>query len=254
MNSKNKFLFLIFFCLLIFSLSSPFSFVNSKKSPKILTILGLGFGESYFLNKDIMNSYGWELVVASTTTNVISCINKDLPNEVADVLIQDIEENDLDDYDCVFVPSGGHWANLVSLQIVLDLIKEAHEQNITIAGICTGMIVLAFAEILEGVEVASNSHASSYLYDAGAIMVASSVVSDQGIVTGGFGGGLSIGAEGAPNEEFCEAINTELDLGKRNLLTIILPSVLGGLILIGTIILMIISKGKIGSIFRRISK
>ena len=49
-------------------------------------------------------------------------------------------------------------------------------------------LVLANADILEGVEVAYNIHATDWLNFAGANMTGYPVVSDQGIITGGFGG------------------------------------------------------------------
>ncbi len=136
---------------------------------------------------------------------------KDVNDTYTDVRVSDIADEDLGDYDCVFVPSGGHWSNVISISRMMEIIDVAHEQGLLVAGICTGMIVLAYADVLEGVEVAYNIHALEYLNTAGANMTGYPVVSDQGVITGGFGGGTSSGPEGAPNEAFCEMIKEEIE-------------------------------------------
>jgi len=95
------------------------------------------------------------------------------------------------------------------------LIQFAHEEGILVAGICTGMRVLAFADILENVSVAYNIHSSDWLSTAGADMTGYPVFSDQGIITGGFGGGTGYGPDYAPNEEFCEQIKEDIETANQ---------------------------------------
>ena len=188
--------------------------VDANTEVNILTFVANGFGDSYYINKGIMESYNWTITTASSSTFVIGCKNNDknVTDTYSDILVDTISDKDISNYDCVFVPSGEHWSNVIAVSRILEIIKNAHESEILVAGICTGMIVLANADILEGVKVAFNYHAAAWMSAAGANMTGDPVVSDQGIITGGFGGGVGQGPENAPNELFCEKIMEEINL------------------------------------------
>lgn len=214
MNRKiskgSLYLFFLFFTLSL----GPINQVNGQTNVNILCFIEDAFGDSYYINKGIMESYNWTVTTASSKNFVTGCKNfgKNITDTYADILIDDISDKDLFDYDCIFVPSGGHWGNVMGVERVIEIIQTSHEEGILVAGICTGMIVLAFADILDGVEVAHNTHATEWLRNSGANMTTESVVFDQGIITGGFGGGIGQGPEGAPNEEICEKIKEEIEL------------------------------------------
>ncbi|MCE7742749.1 MAG: DJ-1/PfpI family protein [Candidatus Heimdallarchaeota archaeon] len=193
--------------------SSPVNQIHAQTDVNILFFIEDAFGESYYINKGIMESYNWTVTTASSKSFIVGCKNdgKNVTDTYADVLVGDITDKDLFDYDCILVPSGGHWGNVMGVARVVEIIQSSHEEGILVAGICTGMIVLAYADILEEVEVAYNIHATEWLNYAGANMTGYPVVSDQGIITGGFGGGLGSGPEGAPNELFCEKIKEEIE-------------------------------------------
>ena len=74
------------------------------------------------------------------------------------------------------------------------MIQFAHEEGILVAGICTGMRVLAFADILE------NSLSESFPFKDS---------------IAGFGGGTGYGPDYAPNEEFCEQIKEDIETANQ---------------------------------------
>lgn len=189
----------------------------AKNEIKILYFIEDGFGDSYYINKGIMESYNWTIITASSEEFITGCKNNDknITDTYSDFLVEDITDSDLSDYDCLLVPSGGHWSNVMSIKRNRELLQMAHEEGILVAGICTGMIVLAYADMLENVSVAYNVHATEWLRYAGANMTSYPVVSDQGIITGGWGGGIGGGPEGAPNEEFCEKIKEEIEIANQ---------------------------------------
>ena len=213
-NARVK-LIVIVVSVLIISLNK-FNLSSAKPEVNILCFVANGFGDSYYINKNLMESYGWTVTTSGTSSLVFGCTNngKNVNDTYTDVLVQDLQNEDLSNYDCILIPSGGHWFNMIYIPRILEIIQLVHEQGILVAGICTGMIVLAHTDILEGVEVAYNIHAVDYLNQAGANMTGYPVVSDQGIITGGFGGGTGEGPEGAPNEAFCEKIKDELELNQ----------------------------------------
>ncbi len=209
--------------LVAFLLVSSISMISNQnttlaiKDVNILCFIENDFGGSYYINKGFLEGYGYTVITASSTSSIIGCKNgdKNITDTEADVLLENILDGDLARYDCIFVPSGGHWLNMIFLNRTLELIHIANAFGILVAGICTGMIVLAHSLILENVTVASNPHASDWLNIAGAFMIADTVVSDQGIITGGFGGGIGVGPQDAPNEEFCEKIKEEIEIANK---------------------------------------
>ncbi|MHA1198410.1 MAG: DJ-1/PfpI family protein [Candidatus Heimdallarchaeaceae archaeon] len=213
MKINRRILSLSLVIISLFVCSVSVNHIEAQTDVNILCFVANGFGDSYHINKGIMESYNWTVTTSGTTDYVFGCNNngKDVNDTYTDVRVNDIADEDISNYDCVFVPSGGHWANVISISRMLEIIQVANEQGILVAGICTGMIVLAYADVLEDVEVAYNIHALEYLNAAGANMTGYPVVSDQGVITGGFGGGTGSGPEGAPNEAFCEKIKEEIE-------------------------------------------
>ncbi len=220
-------------------LGSPLIFqVNAINDVKILCLIENNFGESYYINKAILENYDYTIVTASTSFYVFGCQNKDINDTTSNILISEIQNDEISNYDCIMIPSGGHWINIVNTDRILEIIQFAHENDILVAGICTGMIVLAFAEILEGINVAQNDFATFWLVLAGANITTESVVCDQGIITGGWGGGLGSGAEEAPNEEFCAKIKEEIDA--KIISNVDFPFFIGIFALIGLSFLIVI--------------
>ncbi|MBA7526423.1 hypothetical protein ES705_18585 [subsurface metagenome] len=233
-SKSSLYLFFLFFTLSLV----PINQVNGQTNVNILCFIEDAFGDSYYINKGIMESYNWTITTASSKNFVTGCKNlgKNVTDTYADILVDDISDKDLFDYDCIFVPSGGHVNNIMGVARVTEIIQKSHEEGILIAGICTGMIMLAYAGILDGVDVAYSNFATEWIRGSGANITTESVVSDQGIITGGFGGGVGQGPEGAPNEDFCEKIKEEIELHVNQS---VLSSIL--VVIVGIITISIIS-------------
>ncbi|MHA1245579.1 MAG: DJ-1/PfpI family protein, partial [Candidatus Heimdallarchaeota archaeon] len=107
----------------------------------------------------------------------------------SDILISEVDEDILAQFDCVYVPAGAHWVTLVSNTETHDLISTAYEMGLVIASICIGNKILAASNgVVNGVKVAYYSGCAVDMNDAGAIHVYdTAVVSDKRIVTAGTG-------------------------------------------------------------------
>jgi len=219
MSMKNQLFILM---LLIVSLSVG-SFTESATVPsnsepialediKVLTLIDHGFGWNYFDIKDTFEEWGVNVTTAGTASTVASCFNREARPVTSDILIEDVDNETLLDFDCVIVPSGGHWGNLAFDRDALNLIASAHELGLIVSGICTGPIVLARAgDILNGTKIAGHGNGDAYYRSAGAIQVLGQrVVCDNRVVTGGSGSGPPTGYAGAPTFETCLTIVREL--------------------------------------------
>jgi len=220
--SKSYLVILVLLIVCLSPLLTITSPVKSSDEVKILCFIEDDFGQSYYINKGFLEAFNYSVITASSKTLVTGCDNpgKEVNDTYSDLLVSDISDANITHYDCILIPSGGHWSNLMSVHRTIEIIQLAHEKGILVAGICTGMIVLAFADILRGVNVAQNYHAASWLEFAGANMTAEKVVADQGIITGGWGGGLGHGPDDAPNEAFCTQIKTEIEVQKTKRATL----------------------------------
>ena len=229
------------FLVSVITISPSYSTVSGK-STNILVILGPSFCNSYFINNDIMEEYGWNVDIAGTASNLISCYNKPLQNINTDHIISEVDDSAIEEYDAVIVTSGGHWEALINHLPALNLISNAYSRGLVVGGICTGVRVVASAgNIVNGSQIASHFLSDTLVNTQNGTVVYLPVVSDNGIITAGFGGGTGSGPEGAPNEEFCEAIKTELESrSSLNIPAIVVPSVIGGLVLIGVGVYMLI--------------
>ncbi|MFW9995506.1 MAG: DJ-1/PfpI family protein [Candidatus Odinarchaeota archaeon] len=176
----------------------------------VLVLVANGVGESYFINKEQLESWGCNTITVNCglTENVVYCPNQEPRPITTDILISEIE--DITDYDCVLIPSGGHWSILSANHEVRELISVAHDEGLIVASICVGLAVVASADIINGTKVAGHPNANAAVNAAGGIIVYSRVVSDDRVVTAGSGGGPGIGASAAPNQEFCLALVKEV--------------------------------------------
>ncbi len=208
LRSKSTIILVLLFMSMCFiSISNT----QAETEINILCLIDDGFGDSYYINKEILENYNYTVITASDSYTVKGCPNKNLTDATADVLVNDILDEDIHNYDCVMVPSGAHWSNVSGILRVRQILQYARANDILVAGICTGMIVLALADVVDGVNVATNSVGEPWLIAAGANVTDEEVVYDQGVITGGFGGGIDSGPEEAPNEEFCAKIKEVID-------------------------------------------
>jgi len=216
---KNQ---LFILTLLIVSLSVG-SFTESATIPsntesieldeiKVLALIDHSFGWNYFDIKETFEAWGVNVTTAGTSSTVASCVNREPRPVTSDILISEVDNESLLDFDCVIVPSGGHWGDLAFDLGALNLIASAHDLGLIVSGICTGPIVLARAgDILNGTKIAGHGNGIAYYRSAGAIRVLGQrVVCDNRIITGGSGSGFPDGFEGAPTYETCLTIVREI--------------------------------------------
>lgn len=179
---------------------------------KVLALIDHGFGWNYFTIVETFEAWNINVTTAGTSSTVASCFNREARPVTSDILIEDVDNETLLDFDCVIVPSGGHWGNLIFDRDALNLIAYAHELGLIVSGICTGPIVLSRAgDILNGTKIVGHPNGVVHYRSAGAIQVEGQrVVCDNRVVTGGSGSGPPTGYAGAPTYETCLTIVREL--------------------------------------------
>ena len=182
---------------------------------KVLMIVADAFGWNYFDAKEILESWGVNVttVAHALDTDVASCYNKPVRGTTADFLLSEVENDIVTQFDALFIPSGGHWANLIASTRVLDFISYAHEHGVLIATTCIGNRVLAESNgIVNGSSVVNYYTSAIYMSVAGAEVRDNKydVVIDNGFITGDSGGGTSGGGYlMAPTSEICASIVLE---------------------------------------------
>jgi putative intracellular protease/amidase len=175
---------------------------------KVIILAANGVGDTYFPAKRYFGFWGWKVTTAGLTPSVTSCLNTNPRPVPVDIVISEVTENILAEYDCVFIPSGGHWSALLNDPTTLNLILDAYNMGLIISSLCVGIRVLAAADIVDGIRIAYDVNSATQVTAAGGITVDARVVTDQRIVTGTTGGGFTGGgATLAPTLEVCEAIS-----------------------------------------------
>jgi len=97
---------------------------------------------------------------------------------------KDVSEVDVNNYDAVVFVGGSGASVYFDDEEILNLAKEAFNQNKIIGAICIAPSILANAELLEGKKVTSFSSEQNNLEKHGAIYTGSDVEQDGRIITG----------------------------------------------------------------------
>ncbi|MFX0207681.1 MAG: DJ-1/PfpI family protein, partial [Candidatus Hodarchaeota archaeon] len=212
--SKNSIL-LIFSCIIpliitIGSFNPPQVVTEDLNDISILSLIADGVGNTYFTVKDQFEEWGWDVTTVGLKDNHTGCPNKEPILITSDILVSEI--NNISQYDCVFIASGAQHHILRGDQSVLDLINASYNEGLVISAICVSTVVLADADIINGIKVVGHP---LYAYDievAGGIFeLHAKVISDKRIITGGRGGGPNGGGDlSAPTYELCVAIAKEI--------------------------------------------
>jgi len=177
---------------------------------KVLMLISNYFGWNYFDAKDIFES--WEVNVTtlsnSLDTDVPSCLNRPPRGTTADLLLNQVENDIVSQFDVLFIPAGGQWQSLIQSTRVLEFIEYAYANGLIVATICIGNRVLSRAnDVVNGSSVVSYSTTNTEMRNAGATVRGGyCAVTDNRFITGGTGGGPSGGGyEVAPTREVCLA-------------------------------------------------
>ncbi|NHK30352.1 MAG: DJ-1/PfpI family protein [Asgard group archaeon] len=211
---------------------------------KVLALIGNGFGDSYFWIKNQLESWGCNYTTAGLTSPCSSCPNKPQRPITPDILIADVDQEILSQFDCIFIPSGAHYEILAYSTLVLDLIRDAYEEGLVISSICSGSVPIARAHgIVKGVKVAYFFLSTDNMQEAGAIEVfVSPVVTDKRIITSS--SGMPYGSL-APVYQVCVALAKEV-LGYSALIDATIEPQEGG---IGTTYLLTVEVTNLTDIF-----
>jgi len=206
---KNKVLLGVFIVLLIGAviIQTPEAVLTEPEDVSILVLLGYGFGWSYFEFLEVVQEWGCDVTITGNTSHIQSCLNRVDVSVDADIL----NREDLSQFDVLFVPSGGHWQDLIDTESALNLIQMAYEEGLIVSGICIGVTPVAASNITEGKFVTGHNYCYPYVSDSGGMMLPfMRVVSDGHLITGDNGGGPPTGFETAPHYDLCVAIMKEL--------------------------------------------
>lgn len=158
---------------------------------KVLCVLPNKLGANFNLNTDHFEYFGWDVTTTGITQTIATCnwsaSGGNLPVEV-DVLLSDIES--FDNWDVIAIMpanwwSGNAYGDLISDSHFLNLLQQASEQNKIIWATCAGVRVLAYADILNGVNVTGKAYFESEYVQAGANYLGENIlpVIDGNIIT-----------------------------------------------------------------------
>ena len=176
---------------------------------KVLAIIGNQFGDAYFWVKDQFESWGCNYTTVGLCALCSSCPHKPQRPVTPELLIGDVTDEILLQFDAVYVPPGAHWISLLVNTQVKNLLSNAYNLGLIVSGICIGTKIIAAAnDLVAGAKVAFYSESSTEMQAAGAtVLFGSSVVSDKRIVT------ATTGTCGSTNPyiyQFCVAIAKEV--------------------------------------------
>ena len=157
-----------------------------------LLLLGHNYGANYNLVRDKLDEFGWHSTVAGLTAVVQPCPSYGgplgCPSITVDVLFTDI--TDFSPYNCLIIMSSSHfagnpWTDILGNQEALDLVAQAWNDGLVVAAWCTGVRVLAAADIIDGVQVTGHPSYQAEYEAAGAIYLGPQIppVADSNIVT-----------------------------------------------------------------------
>jgi PKD repeat protein/putative intracellular protease/amidase len=181
-------------------------FEATAEEVDILILVPQNYGTNYYLNRDNFELFGWNITLAGVTGTCATCPvyggPLGSPPIAVDVLISEI--TDVTAYDIVVVTmgsgaAGNPCADLLASQEALDLVSAAADAGLVVAGFCTGVRVLAAADVIDGRNVTGSPTFRNEYTSAGASYLASTTpVVDGHIVTTMMGDSFSL--------ENCEAL------------------------------------------------
>ncbi|MBN2878609.1 MAG: DJ-1/PfpI family protein [Clostridia bacterium] len=159
---------------------------------RALIIVGNEFGNTYFDMKTELEAVGFIVDTAGVGGKELlsSCPNhEDIPI-TPDCDITEITEENINDYQVVFVPAGKHHRSIQYSKDVRRVLTLSKDNGLCISAVCAGNIVLAAVDgLIEGHEIACSSATKSYIESAGATPKYINVVVDGQFVTGSTSGG-----------------------------------------------------------------
>jgi putative intracellular protease/amidase len=208
---------------------------SSEKTYNALFLVSTGYGDNYYDLVGNFSQWGWNIETAGRTSVVMGCSNHHPAYTlICNLTFDDLDRSKIREYDCLIIPSGGHWLSLVNTRSVETILNRAYENGLILGTLCIGQQVFARAEgLMDGVDVAYFSMTRIEMDLANANIIHEDVVSDKRIVTGGGGGGLDGGGYTvAPTAEFCEAVKIAIQTRNSNRIIYSVTGSIGGALLL----------------------
>lgn len=139
--------------------------------PRVLLLMCNRYGANYNWIRDVMEIYGWDITTVGVTPKVSVCFYGD--SLTVDSLVTEI--TDVSQFDCLAVMpasspgAGGPHAQLLQSPEALALVYQAASDSLLVVAFCTGVRVLAAADVIDGKLVTGNPTYMQEYLDAGAI-------------------------------------------------------------------------------------
>jgi putative intracellular protease/amidase len=159
----KKYLFAIFLMLAACQV-----FAVSKNIKVLFLLSNTNYGPNYYLTRDDMEEYGYEVTVAGVTRTLSRCaLFGGLPSITVDTLISEIGK--ITDFNVLAIGpaswrAGDAYRDMLSDPNTLRLIKAAADSGLVIWATCGGVRVLAAAGVLRGKKViGAETYKTEYL-------------------------------------------------------------------------------------------
>ena len=143
---------------------------------KILILLSQYYGANYYFLHDNAEKYGWDMTLTAVTPTVGPCTSYasglGCPTITVDLTISEID--DITEYDILAISSASTYVGVPPHQDILNspealaLVASAVDEGLVVCAYCTGVRVLAAADVLNGVNVTGNPNYITEYITAGA--------------------------------------------------------------------------------------
>jgi putative intracellular protease/amidase len=162
--------------------------VNAQQNVNVLAIFADNYGPNSYFNLHYYSEYGWNVTTTAITPSVQICEYYDIPDYQVDTLIDQI--TDVSAYDAIFIQPSEYVGENTCIDLInstptLELLQQANNLSIPIWATCSGVRVLAAADILEGVQIQGRTEFMDEYDSAGAVFVGDHIlpVIDGNIIT-----------------------------------------------------------------------
>lgn len=181
-------------CPVVVLLVYPFSSnINHKTAGdiRILVWLSERYGANSFLNADVFEYYGWEITYAALSDSISPCpFSVIAPVMYPDIIITDTSAASA--YNAIaLMPStktfsSDPYRDILSSPAALQFVRDALAGGVVVSTVCSGLRVLAAADVVESVRVVGEPIFQAEYDSAGAIFLGNDhyPVNDGPIVTG----------------------------------------------------------------------
>ncbi len=170
----------------IWDTEEQFSNNDSNGYLKAMILLGDEFGNAYFSMKGELEELGFEVVTvgASDKKALDSCPNHDNVPLTPDINISEINQDNISQYNVIFIPAGKHHRTLPYTKGVKELLNMCYDNSVYISSMCAGSIVLASVDdLIEGHSIAANAANRSSITAADGKADSSKIVVDGLFIT-----------------------------------------------------------------------